>query len=69
LACFYRNSQAADIIVKTLGQKLLVPCITRWNSLHDCVGRLLSMFECREKLDDLNSICDKFKIATFAYGK
>lgn len=54
--------KSCEVILKSLGSALLVPVVTRWNSLYDAVKRLLAY---KAKLNDL---CQEFDLAKFTAG-
>lgn len=51
--------KSSEVIQETLGGCLVVPVVTRWNSLYDAVVRLLQH---KPKLDEL---CDKLSLPRF----
>jgi len=64
-----RSSKTSDLIKDGHGVLLRIPTATRWNSLYDAVGRLLEIFNDREKLTALNHICSNVNVPPFVSSK
>ena len=66
---FIRSSKPADLLADKVGISLRPPTVTRRNSVFDAVGRLVGIFEQRQKLDALNHVCTVLNIPAFTGGK
>lgn len=54
--------KSSEVIVSTLGSSLVLPVITRWNSLYDAVVKLL------QHKDVLNDLSEKLSLPSFTAG-
>ena len=56
----------ADAIKENVGLLLILPTVTRWNSTSDAVGRLIAIFDSREKHNGLNRVCKQLGLPLFS---
>ena len=55
-----RSTQAADLILEKFGERLLTPCVTRWNSTFDALVRLVNLI--KKKPTALTDICGQLRV-------
>uniref|UniRef100_H3A5J1 BED-type domain-containing protein n=1 Tax=Latimeria chalumnae TaxID=7897 RepID=H3A5J1_LATCH len=53
-----RSCKTYEVIEDNVNRKLIVPCVTRWNSLYNAVERVMS-------IEHLSIVCDKMGVVKF----